>query len=150
MMKTYQSKRLEYVQRTEVCRRTDDATNVRQNDGKNSFNMWWFVMVREPPWLQNSICKSYLLLFYSSAGIATGCGARRPRGRNSRPGRVKNFLFSTSSRPALGSTQLPIQLLPWGLSPGVKRPGSETDHWPPASVKVKQLWIYISLPHTLN
>jgi hypothetical protein len=28
---------------------------------------------------------------------------RRPRGRSSSPGRVKNFLFSTSSRPALGS-----------------------------------------------
>jgi hypothetical protein len=35
--------------------------------------------------------------------------AGRPRGRSSSPGRTKNFLFSKSSRPALGSTQPPIQ-----------------------------------------
>jgi hypothetical protein len=39
------------------------------------------------------------------------------------PGRVKNFLFSTSSTPAPGSTQPPIQWVPGDLSPGVKRPG---------------------------
>jgi hypothetical protein len=38
------------------------------------------------------------------------------------PGRVKNFHYSTSSRPALGSTQPPIQ---WVLSPGVKLQGRE-------------------------
>jgi hypothetical protein len=38
--------------------------------------------------------------------------AGRPRGRGSSPGRVKNFHFSMSSRPVLGSTQPPI------LSPG--------------------------------
>jgi hypothetical protein len=31
------------------------------------------------------------------------------RGRSSSPGTVKNFLFSTVSRPALGSTQPPMQ-----------------------------------------
>jgi hypothetical protein len=40
--------------------------------------------------------------------------------RSSSPVRVKNFLFSTSSRPALGPTQPPIQWVPWALSPGVK------------------------------
>jgi hypothetical protein len=34
--------------------------------------------------------------------------AGRQRGRSSSPGRVKNFFFSTSSRPPLGPTQ-PIQ-----------------------------------------
>jgi hypothetical protein len=48
--------------------------------------------------------------------------AGRPRDRS--PGRVKNFLFSTSSRPALGSTQPPIKWVPGALSLGVKRPGS--------------------------
>jgi hypothetical protein len=52
--------------------------------------------------------------------------------------RVKNFLFSTSFRPALGSTQPPI--------PGVKRQGRESDHSPPASAEVKKMWIYISTP----
>jgi hypothetical protein len=33
--------------------------------------------------------------------------AWRPRGQSSSPGRVKNFHFSTSSRPALGSTKPP-------------------------------------------
>jgi hypothetical protein len=44
------------------------------------------------------------------------------RGQSSSPGRAKNFLFSTSSRPALGPTQLPIQwvrgLLPQGKAAG--------------------------------
>jgi hypothetical protein len=45
--------------------------------------------------------------------------AGRPRGRSSSPGRVKNFLFFKSSRPALGFTQPPIQWVP-----GVTRPRS--------------------------
>jgi hypothetical protein len=60
--------------------------------------------------------------------------AARLRGRSSIPGWVKNFLFSTSSRPDLG------------LSPGVKRPGREADHLPPASTEVKKMWIYTSTP----
>jgi hypothetical protein len=38
--------------------------------------------------------------------------AGRPRGRSSSPRRVKNFHFSMSSKPALGSTQSPIQWVP--------------------------------------
>jgi hypothetical protein len=34
--------------------------------------------------------------------------------------RVKNFLFSTTSRPALGPTQPPIQRIPGSLSAVVK------------------------------
>jgi hypothetical protein len=37
-----------------------------------------------------------------------------PRGRSSSPGRVKNFYFS-SSRPALGPTQLPTKWVPGAL-----------------------------------
>jgi hypothetical protein len=68
--------------------------------------------------------------------------AGRPRGWGS--GRVKNFLFFTSSRPALGSTQLPIQWVLGVLSLGVKRPGPEADHSPPVSTEVKKMWIYTS------
>jgi hypothetical protein len=64
-----------------------------------------------------------------------------PRGQSSSFGRVKNFLFSTSSRSALGPTQPPIQWLP-----GVKRAGRETDHSPQTSADVKKLWIYTSTP----
>jgi hypothetical protein len=45
-------------------------------------------------------------------------GARRWISRSSSPGSVKNFLFSTSSTPALGSTKLPIQWAVGDLSPG--------------------------------
>jgi hypothetical protein len=53
-------------------------------------------------------------------------------------GRVKNSLFSASSRP----TQPPIQWVPRALSPRVKRPVREVDHWPPASAQVKKTWVY--------
>jgi hypothetical protein len=43
--------------------------------------------------------------------------AGRPRSRSSSPSRVKNFLFSTSSRPALGPTQPPIQWVSGAVSP---------------------------------
>jgi hypothetical protein len=61
-------------------------------------------------------------------------------------GRVKNFLFSTSSRPALGSTQPPTQWVPGALFPGVKRLGREVDHSPPTSAEIKKMWIYTSTP----
>jgi hypothetical protein len=38
--------------------------------------------------------------------------------RSSNPGRVKNFLFSTSPRSVLGSPQPPVQRVPLPLSPG--------------------------------
>jgi hypothetical protein len=54
----------------------------------------------------------------------SSCGSRdsnwlwagRQRCRSSSSGRVKNSLFSTSSRPALGPTQSPIQWVPGALS----------------------------------
>jgi hypothetical protein len=33
-----------------------------------------------------------------------------------------------------------------GLPPGVKRPGSETDHSPPTSSEIKKMWLYTSTP----
>jgi hypothetical protein len=44
----------------------------------------------------------------SSVGIATGYGLDDRGVGVPSPGRVKNFLLSTSSRPALGFTQPPI------------------------------------------
>jgi hypothetical protein len=72
--------------------------------------------------------------------------AERPRGRSSSPGRLKNFLFSTSSRPALRPTQPPIQCVPEALSLRVKWPGPEAEHLPPTSAVVKKTWIYASTP----
>jgi hypothetical protein len=47
------------------------------------------------------------------------------------------FLFSKSSRPALGPTQPPIQWVQWALSLRVKRLGREADHSPQSSAEVK-------------
>jgi hypothetical protein len=71
--------------------------------------------------------------------------ARRPRGRSSSPGGVKNFPFSTSSRPALGPTQPPIQRLP-----GVKRPGREADQSPPSAGEVKNEGAIRSFPYAFS
>jgi hypothetical protein len=45
-------------------------------------------------------------------------------------GSSKIFLFSTASRTALGSTQLPIQWVPGTLSPGEKLSRREAYHTP--------------------
>jgi hypothetical protein len=59
------------------------------------------------------------------------------------------FLFSKSSRPALGSTQPPMQWVLGALSPGVKRPEREADHSPPTSAEIKRMWTYTSTtPYT--
>jgi hypothetical protein len=70
--------------------------------------------------------------------------AGRPRGRSSSPGRVKYFLFSTSFRPVLGTTQRPIQRIPGAVSQKVKWPGREADHSSPTSAEVKKTLIYTS------
>jgi hypothetical protein len=75
-----------------------------------------------------------------NARLLTG----RQRGRSSSPIRVKNFLFSTSSKP--GSTQPFIQWVPGTVSPGVKRPGCEADHSPPTNAEFKIMWIFTSTP----
>jgi hypothetical protein len=54
----------------------------------------------------------------SSVGIATGYGMDYLGGWSSSLGRVKNFYFSISSRPALGYTQPPIKWVPLALSRG--------------------------------
>jgi hypothetical protein len=71
----------------------------------------------------------------SSVNIANGwtAGVRFP---------VKIFLYSTSSRPALGPTQSPTQCVPEVHSAGVKRSGREADRQPPA--EVKKTWICTS------
>jgi hypothetical protein len=48
--------------------------------------------------------------------------------------------FATASRPALGSTQPPIHWVHRTISLGVKRPGREADHSPPATAEVKNVW----------
>jgi hypothetical protein len=54
--------------------------------------------------------------------------AGRPRGRSSSLGKLKNFLFSTSSRSVVGPNQLPILWVP-----GLGQPVHEADHSPPSN-----------------
>jgi hypothetical protein len=89
----------------------------------------------------------YLLVFFnvtylnrsreSVVGIATGYGLDE-RGVGFRVP-VESRIFSTSSRSALGTTQPPLQWVPAALRRGVKRPGREADHSPPASAEVKKM-----------
>jgi hypothetical protein len=65
-------------------------------------------------------------------------------GWSSSPGRIKNFHFFMSSRPALGSTQPPIQCVTGALSPGVYWPWSEADNSPSTRAEVKKTWIHTS------
>jgi hypothetical protein len=63
---------------------------------------------------------------YSAIGIATGYGLDDRGVGVPSPGSV--ILFSTSSRPALGSTQPLIQWVLGALLPGIRRPGPEAYH----------------------
>jgi hypothetical protein len=99
-------------------------------------------MPSPPPLIQVTIIENLLDTLRYRDWLWSG----QPRGRSSSPSRVKNFLFLTSSRPALGSTQPPIE---WGLgtlSPWVKGLGHEADHSPPASAGFKKMWSYTSTP----
>jgi hypothetical protein len=71
-------------------------------------------------------------------GLRTG-----RRGFDSRQ-RQENFLFSTTSGPALGTIQPPIQLAPWALSHEVTRP--EPWSWPLTSIycRREKRWSYTS------
>jgi len=55
-------------------------------------------------------------------------------------------LLSTTSRPAPGPTQPPLQWVQGALTPWIKQPGYEADHLPPSSAKVKNVWSYTSIP----
>jgi hypothetical protein len=68
----------------------------------------------------------------------------RTRDRSSSPDSVKNFHFSILSRPAMGSTQPPVQRVLGVLSLGVRRQGREADRSPRSNVEVKQTWMYPS------
>jgi hypothetical protein len=99
--------------------------------------------------LLQAICQTIQCNWYWTTLSQNACSrysdslrAGRPRDLSSSPGRVKNFLFSTSSRPALRFTQPPIQWVPGAL--GVKRPGREADHSPSTIAEVKKMWIYTS------
>jgi hypothetical protein len=85
-------------------------------------------------------------LQYNESTLTTLKSLVLERGQSSSPGEGKNFHFSMLFRPALGSTQPPIQWVPGGFSPDVKQPAHEVDHSPPTSVEVKKMWVYTPTP----
>jgi hypothetical protein len=83
----------------------------------------------------------------SVVGIATGYGLEERAVGVRVP--VGSKMFSSPRRPDrlwLGSTQSPIERLLEALSPGIKLPGREVNHSPPANAEVKKMWIYTSTP----
>jgi hypothetical protein len=73
-----------------------------------------------------SVRRTRLISYFTSAGCTNQSknpwkdlhfNVYKGRGRSSNPGRVKNFIFSTASKQALGPTQTPIQWVPGALSP---------------------------------
>jgi hypothetical protein len=96
--------------------------------------------------LQSIIIDVRFLIAYDTSNVIFGLFSlsyKDDRGFESRQ-ELGIFLFTTASRPALGSTQPPIQGVPGDLSLGLKRPGREADHSPPSSAKVKNVWNYNS------
>lgn len=63
------------------------------------------------------------------------------------PGKGKIFLFSKMSRVALGTTQPPIQWVPWTLSLWVKWLGYEANHSPTPTAQVISAVIPLLSPH---
>jgi hypothetical protein len=63
------------------------------------------------------------------------------RNRGSSPGRIKNVLLSTSSKPALVSTEPLMQWVPGDFPRGPKWSGREANY-----AEVKKTWIHTSTP----
>jgi hypothetical protein len=97
---------------------TERKKNLYHCSGRPSCNI--ITILTSLCWLQyciTNICKTER---DSSVGIATDYGLddQGGGGGSSSPGMVKNFHFSVSSRPALGSTQPPIKWVPGVFSRG--------------------------------
>jgi hypothetical protein len=77
----------------------------------------------------------------SSVGVALGYWM---------DGRGSIFLYSTTSRPALGPTHPPIQWVLAVVSPGVKRQRLEDDHSSSSSAEIKNGVAILALPNTFS
>jgi hypothetical protein len=90
----------------------------------------------------------YTVSWDSSVGIATKLWAGQQKSWGLTPGRGKRFfLFSVTSRLALGPTQPPVQWVLEAVSPRVKQQGHEADHSSPSSAMVKNGGATPPLPH---
>jgi hypothetical protein len=81
-------------------------------------------------------------MFRKAEGKMSVEGPRRIWKNNIKINFKMYFLFLKTSTPALGSTQLPIQWVPW-LFHGVKGWQRETNHSPTSSAEIKNEWNYV-------
>jgi hypothetical protein len=81
---------------------------------------------------------------FCSVNIVTGYD---PDNQGSIPSKGKSFLFSVAFTLAWGPTGSPIQWVQRVISWGVKLPGHESGHSPPASAEVKNGGVIPPLPH---
>jgi len=66
--------------------------------------------------------------------------AGNPRNRGSTTGRSKRFVSSPAFRLVLEPNQPLIRWIPKDLSPGLKRPGRDSDHSIQSNAEVKKDW----------
>jgi hypothetical protein len=99
------------------------------------------VCIRHDPWPQFRKQKRKFLNYWKKFQLGLGLD---DWGFGSRQG-LGIILFTTASKPALGSTQPPIQWVPGALSLAVQRPGREADH-SHSSAEVRNAWSCISIP----
>jgi hypothetical protein len=115
----------------------------------NSVSAASFQFIGHPTFRRSRV--SILVQFFFISRYSAWLRAGRPRGRSLSPARGKNFLFSTSSGPALGSTHPPIQLVARALYPGGKAAGAWS--WPLTSNSCRgqeNVHLYIHSPIRLQ
>lgn len=91
------------------------------------------------------ISGDYFTMVSVSRGVAITLPVQRWTGFDSQQGPAI-FLYSTASKPNLGTTQPPIQRVPGCLTLGIKQPGSEAGRSPPCTAEVKNAGTISALP----
>jgi len=70
--------------------------------------------------------------------------AGQPKDRGSITSMGRRYFCSTNSPDRLWDPEFPIQLKPWDIPPGLKRPECEYNHFPQSSAKDNNEWNYTS------
>jgi hypothetical protein len=81
----------------------------------------------------------------SIVGIATGYGLGE-RGVRVRVPVGSRIFTSPIMQTGFGAHPTSYTMGTGGSFPGLKRPGREADHSPPANAEIKKMWIYTSTP----
>jgi hypothetical protein len=113
------------------------------DDNNHHSHLWWLSQISYSWDFKFSCCQWEL---GQCSRHSDWLWAVQPRGWSLSPGGGKNFHYSMSSKPALGSNQPPIQWVSGILSSGVKQQGCEADRSRPTSDGIKKTWVYTSTP----